>query len=201
MDLNGILERVERKLGERGLSASAASKAAGKPEAIRNLQRAVKDGKRQGITTATIAALAPVLGTTASWLMEGGEESPRQVPIVGYVGAGAEAHLFGNGQGPFGEIEAPEGSTDKTVAVEIRGESLGSFFDRWIVFYNDVRDPPGRDMIGKLCVVGLDDGRILIKKLAKGSNAKNFTLLSQFESPIFDVRVEWAARVTNMVPR
>jgi hypothetical protein len=34
---------------------------------------------------------------------------------------------------------ARDASTDSTVAVEIRGESLGSFFDRWIVFYHDVR--------------------------------------------------------------
>ena len=73
-----ILTRIEKRLTATGLSASAASKAAGKSEAIRNLQRAVEDGSaRQGMTTATINALAPVLGTTPIWLFAGaGPEEP-----------------------------------------------------------------------------------------------------------------------------
>lgn len=126
---------------------------------------------------------------------------PKLAPLVGYVGAGAEAHLFEAGQGPFDEVEAPDGSTDKTVAVEIRGESLGSFFDRWLVFYDDVRDPPSGDMIGKLCVCGLPDGRVLIKKLTRSREKGLFVLHSQFEPPIYDVGVDWAARVKSMAPR
>jgi transcriptional regulator with XRE-family HTH domain len=125
----------------------------------------------------------------------------RTVPLVGYVGAGALAHLFSEGQGPFDEVEAPDGSTDSTVAVEIRGESLGALFEQWLVFYDDVRDPPGRDLIGKLCVVGLADGRILIKKLVLGQLPGHFTLLSNIEPPMYDVLVDWAARVKNMMPR
>lgn len=126
---------------------------------------------------------------------------PRLAPLVGYVGAGAEAHLFGDGQGPFDMVDAPDGSADSTVAVEIRGESLGSFFDRWLVFYDDIRDPVTTDLIGKLCVCGLPDGRVVIKKLAKSKEKGLFTLHSQFEPPIYDVAVIWAAKVKNMVPR
>lgn len=125
----------------------------------------------------------------------------RQSPLIGYVGAGAEAHLFADGQGPFDMVDAPDGSTDATVAVEIRGESLGSFFDRWLVFYDDVRDPVTSDLVGKLCVVGLPDGRVLIKKLMRGQQKGLFTLHSQFEPPIYDVGVIWAAKVKTMVPR
>lgn len=123
------------------------------------------------------------------------------VPLVGYVGAGAEAHIFAEGQGPFGEVTAPDGSNENTVAVEIRGESLGSFFDQWLVFYDDVRDPPTAKMLGKLCIVGVADGRILIKKLMRGGIPGQFNLLSQFEPPIYDVIVDWAAIVKAMVPR
>jgi hypothetical protein len=125
----------------------------------------------------------------------------RLVPLVGYVGAGAEAHLFGDGQGPFDMVDAPDNSTEKTVAVEIRGESLGSFFDRWLVFYDDVRDPVTADLVGKLCVCGLPDGRVVIKKLARSREKGLFILHSQFEPPIYDVAVLWAAKVKNMVPR
>ncbi|RAI33737.1 hypothetical protein CH340_11355 [Rhodoplanes serenus] len=123
------------------------------------------------------------------------------VPLVGYVGAGAEAHLFGEAQGPFDEVDAPDDATEETVAVEIRGESLGSFFDQWLVFYDDVKSPMHQSLVGKLCVVGLVDGRILIKKVKRGERRGLYTLLSQFEPPIYDVQIEWAAKVKTMRPR
>jgi hypothetical protein len=61
------------------------------------------------------------------------------VPIVGEVGAGNAAHFYAKGQGPFGDAPAPEGATDDTVALEVRGESLGSFFDDWLVYYDEAR--------------------------------------------------------------
>ena len=77
MELKDILARIEHRLQVVGLSASAASRAAGKPDAIRNLQRAVEKNDRQGISTATLNALAPVLRTTAVWLFAGaGPEEP-----------------------------------------------------------------------------------------------------------------------------
>jgi hypothetical protein len=123
----------------------------------------------------------------------------RHVNLVGYVGAGAETHFFSDG--PLDEVPAPAGSTDSTVAVEIRGDSLGTFFDRWLVFYDDVHRPVTTELINKLCVVGLEDGRILIKKIARSKARGLFHLLSQTEEPILDVQIEWAAKVKIMVPR
>lgn len=123
------------------------------------------------------------------------------VPLVGYVGAGAATTFFPQDNGHLDDVPAPDGSSDATVAVEIRGNSLGSFFDRWIVYYDDVRRPVTSDLINKLCVVGLDDGRILIKKIQRGKTRGYHHLLSQTEDPIFDVVIEWAARVKSMVPR
>lgn len=123
------------------------------------------------------------------------------VPLVGHVGAGAAAVLFSDGQGPFDEVDAPDNANDSTVAVEVRGESLGALFDRWLVYYDDVRDPPGGDQIGQLCVCGLADGRILVKKLKRGQVDGTFTLISNVEPPIYDVYVDWAARVKAMQPR
>jgi hypothetical protein len=123
------------------------------------------------------------------------------VKVVGYVGAGAETHYYAVAQGDLDEVPAPEGSIGATVAVEIRGDSLGSLFDRWLVFYDEVRSPVTPDLIGKLCVVGLADDRVLIKKMRQGSREGLYRLLSEREPPIEDVAVEWAAKVKNMVPR
>jgi transcriptional regulator with XRE-family HTH domain len=128
-------------------------------------------------------------------------EPSRDVPLVGYVGAGSLASIYSDGQGPFDEVPAPDDATDKTVAVEVRGSSLGELFDQWIVFYDDVRDPPRSAWLGKLCVVGCADGRILIKKLTRGQLPGTYTLISNTEPPIYDVPVAWAALVKTMRPR
>jgi hypothetical protein len=209
-NLEKIVERIEQRLQVVGKTAARASKEAGlSSSAIYNLQRGAK-GKipTKGGNANTFSALAPVLETTPNWLMTGqGAETPGDLPdaatvrLVGYVGAGAEAHFYAISQGDLDEVPAPDGSTADTVAVEIRGDSLGSLFDRWLVFYDQVRSPVTSDQLGRLCVVGLPDDRILVKKLQKGTKKGLFRLLSEREPPIEDVAVAWAAKVKTMVPR
>lgn len=122
------------------------------------------------------------------------------VPLIGYVGAGAHAYFY-DAQGPFEEVPMPENGNEKTVAVEARGNSLGSFFNNWLIYYDELRHPPTPDMIGALCVVQLIDDRVLVKKLMRGTEPDLYHLLSQTEDPIEDVELVWAARVTSMAPR
>lgn len=123
------------------------------------------------------------------------------VPMVGYVGAGAAAHFYGESQGELDRVPAPDGATKDTVAVEIRGESLGALFEQWIVYYDEVRAPVTPDMVGRLCVVGLNDQRVLVKQIKRSRTAGLFHLLSNTEAPILDVEIAWAAKVKSMVPR
>ena len=83
-----VVERVEARLRATNQSASAASAKAGlSKDAIRNMQRAARNGDRQGVSTATITALAPILETSVGWLLDGaGEAARRGIPVVGYVG-------------------------------------------------------------------------------------------------------------------
>ncbi len=162
----------------------------------------------RGLKPPVAEKYAKAFRVTPEWLLYGskGKKTPapadrRTVPLVGYVSAGAAAHFFGD-QGPFDDVPAPEGASDETVAVEIRGDSLGALFDRWLVFYDDVHRPVTADQIGKLCVVGLLDGRILIKKIQRSRARQGlFHLLSNTEAPLLDVEIEWAAKVINMVPQ
>ena len=67
-----VLSRIEQRLSDLGLSASAASKRAGvSVDAIRNIRRSVAVGKKSGISTQTLGRLAVALETTPSWLLEG----------------------------------------------------------------------------------------------------------------------------------
>lgn len=169
-NLPEILARIDRRLEAVGLSATAASKAAGKPDAIRNIRRAVESGNRHGVSTVTLSALAPVLQATEAWLVTG-RDGKRPVEVVGYAAAGGDGVVFfGDGQGPFDEVAAPAWATDKTVAVKIRGTSLGKQFDGWLAFYDDRRDPPDESLFGELCVCGLHDNRVVIKTLRPGAS-------------------------------
>lgn len=124
---------------------------------------------------------------------------PATVRLVGYVGAGAAAHFYSAAE--LGTVHAPIGATQDTVAMEIRGESLGALFDHWLVYYDEVRAPVTNDMIGRLCVVGLPDDRILVKQIKRSKTAGLFHLISNTEGPILDVEILWAARVKSKVPR
>ena len=206
MMLEDVVERVHQRLEAIGKSARAASLEAGLSEdAIRNMERAAKSGSRKGVSTKTVAALAPVLETSVAWLLEGAgdeivEHTTDTVPVVGYVSAGAVAMLYDEGQGPFDMVPAPEGSTPKTVAAEIRGDSLGPIFDSWLVYWDDIRSPVTSDLIGELCVIGLPDGRVVVKKLRQGANGL-FHLISNLEGPMLDQEILWAAKVKRMTPR
>ncbi|TDX65175.1 phage repressor protein C with HTH and peptisase S24 domain [Methylosinus sp. sav-2] len=204
MDLKAILRRIESRLKVVGLSESAASKRAGKTDAIRNLRRAINDGRRTGITTTTLAALAPVLKTTVAWLAEGvgreDAETGAQIRLAGVVRAGSAAILYAENQDGDRWIEPPPAFDEHSFAVEVHGDSLGPLFDRWFLFCDGRREAIDADLINRLCIVGLDDGRILVKKVVRGQLPGKHTLLSNTEPPIYDVAILWAARVREMTP-
>jgi hypothetical protein len=216
MELKPILKRIEGRLKLQGLSADAASKAAGKPDAIRNLRRAVKEGGRKGVSTDTLRALAPVLGVTAGWILGEKPDDVRSedvaasldrppapaVKIKGYVGAGAEAHFYAVADDAFEEAPALPGSSDQTIALQIRGKSWGPAMDSWLVFYDDVRSPVTADMIGEACVVGLADDRILLKVIrSNGRGGFDLHPNSTTEDVVRNAQIEWAAKVIVMRPR
>lgn len=190
---------IRTGLKETGKTRSALAKALGRsPSAVTDLL----NGSRR-LRADEIAIAAEFLGVEPPRLVGGGRQPRRdaKVPLVGYVGAGAVAHFYADGQGPFDEVAAPDAASVKTVAVQIRGHSLGALFDNWIVFYDDVHNPPGDDLVGRMCVCGLADGRVLIKALKRSQHGGLWNLLSNIEAPIYDVALDWAAVVREMRPR
>ena len=108
------------------------------------------------------------------------------VLVAGYVGAGTEMHFYSESQGPLDEVPAPEDATPQTVAAEIRGQSLGSLFDGWRVYFDDRREAVTDDLLGRLCVVGLADGRVLVKQVLRGKAEGRFctgSSASRFSTP------------------
>jgi transcriptional regulator with XRE-family HTH domain len=193
------VEWIREALKEKRKTRSGLAKALGRsPSAVTDLL----NGTRR-LRADEIPIVAEYLGVEPPRLIGGGRPGhpTGRVPLVGYVGAGAVAHFYADGQGNLDEVDAPDAASGSTVAVQIRGHSLGALFDNWLVFYDDVRDPPDDTMVGRMCVCGLADGRILVKALKRSQVPGMWTLLSNTEPPIYDVALNWAALVREMRPR
>ena len=79
--LKDILDRIKRRLEATNQTAAAASAKAGlSKDASRNIERAVEQGKEAGASTITLVKLAPILETSASWLLEGFGPEERKNP-------------------------------------------------------------------------------------------------------------------------
>lgn len=201
MGSSSVADRIAAARRLAGWSQQRLARAVGAAQTtVSSWERGRTEPTRDDVRRVAAALDLPV----ARLELDGAERASRGLeaaPLVGFVSAGSRAHFFADGQGPFDEVPAPEGSTGRTVAVEIRGDSLGPFFNEWLVYYDDVRAPVTPDLIGRLCVVGVADGRVLIKKIKTSQTPGLYHLLSQTEEPILDVEVLWAARVRSMTPR
>jgi transcriptional regulator with XRE-family HTH domain len=171
-------------------------------EAINQAQTTISSWER-GRTEPTredVARVASIIGVPVAEL-EGAVATSDSVAVVGYVGAGDAAVLYAEGQGELYYVTPPSNRTKDTVAVEIRGVSLGPAFDGGLVFYDDVHSPVTPDQHGRLCVVGLPTGKVLVKILRAAGEGRFHLLSNTTEAPLLDQQVEWAALVKDIRPR
>jgi phage repressor protein C with HTH and peptisase S24 domain len=203
MELEDVLARVESRLQAIGLSAHAASVAAKKPDAIRNLRRAVKGGDRRGITTETLAALAPVLKTTAAWLLEGvGDAQPSyHVQVVGRIGAGAEILPEFEQIPPEGlfEIEVPFPIPEDAIAFAVEGDSMWPRYDAGDVVICWRQSEDAESVVGREAAVRTHDGRRYLKRVRRGVSVGTYDLESHNAPPIHGVTIAWAAGILAAV--
>jgi len=123
------------------------------------------------------------------WLLTG-EGTPRgRLSIMGYVGAGAE--VFPLEETEILEIEVPPGAQDSDVAFIIRGDSQYPFADGGVIVARPVNNV--HDVLNRMAVVDLADGRRLFKQISAGPTPDTFNLLSHNAAPILGVRVIRAA--------
>jgi transcriptional regulator with XRE-family HTH domain len=198
--MEDLLDWIRRGLRKPGKTQAGLARALGRsPSAINNLL----SGKRR-LRADEIATIARYLEEPPPRIDGDGELAhsageTKRLPVLGYVGSGGEAHRYFVCKQDL-DITAADRTNAETVAVEIRGDSLGRSFDRWLVLYDHIANPVTDDLIGKLCIVGLPDERVFIKTIRRGTREGLFTLHSNTEPPIEDTPLEWAARVKSMMP-
>ncbi len=173
--LSDVLARIQKRLSHVGISESAAAKKAGLSlDAIRNIRRAVEAGKdKAGVSSRTINALAPVLDTTPSWLLEGiGPEeaaaSPApvysQAPLVSWVSAGAllnpdvDPNLD---DAPY--VHAPDLDQDGDwIALRVDGDSMNRISPHDSIIFVNRKD---RRLVPNACyVIGDGEGGVTYKR-------------------------------------
>jgi len=127
------------------------------------------------------------------WLLYGrGDGTKKPVPLVGYVGAGAEVFAIDDG-GALDEIEPPPGIGPEAVAVKVRGDSMFPRYSEGDLLIYDTFIPLTR-ADGQECVVSLLDGRKFVKTVRVEGEGRA-TLESWNAPPIRNVAVEWVAPI------
>jgi hypothetical protein len=203
--LSQVLERVEKRLKVVGLSAAAASKAAGLSEdAIRNMKRAETKEGRAGVSTRTLSALAKVLGTTSGWLMDGsGPEETAGEPttlLLGRVGANAASTVLYSTGDPTNSVVPALNWAPDAVAVQVSGDSCGEIYpDGSLLWFERQDTPPSPDLIGEIVVLETEEGHVLVKRLERGEKRGLYDLKSVVGETLRGQRLKWAARILASV--
>jgi transcriptional regulator with XRE-family HTH domain len=191
--LSAIYDRICERLEATGLGAREAARLAGlNPDAIRNIRRGV-DGERPGavgVSTRTLAALAPVLGVTSAWLLEGSTEvESGTLPFVDWAdvgdyldpgwafdGARRLSEQFGNWPAGYFATRAPDEAINRLAP-------MGAYL---------IVDRSDRKLVEGLCYLGVLDGQPLFRKwAAEPDRAEPFSTDPTFKTIFLSGKRRW----------
>jgi hypothetical protein len=126
-----------------------------------------------------------------------GEPPPfAEVPVAGYVGAGAEIHPIESDDSPMDYTDAPPGYAGGRCYV-VRGDSMSPVYEDADRLYVKLREDPPRARLARPVVVQVKDGPLLVKKLLPGTRKGLFHLLSvnPMMPTLEDRPIEWIERI------
>ena len=123
------------------------------------------------------------------------------VPLMGYIGAGAEILPEMEQVPPEGldQVHVPFPLPDDMIALEVRGDSmLPVYKDGHVVIVYAEQKKPITSFYGEDAAVRTTDGRRFLKTIVKGSPV---TLMSFNAAPIENVALEWVGEIFEVLPR
>lgn len=124
------------------------------------------------------------------------------VPIMGFLGAGAEVEPDYEQVPPDGldQIHVPFQMPDDMIAFKVRGESmLPVYKDGAVIITYREQKKPLHAFYGEEAAVRTSDGRRFIKMIMRGPD-DTVNLLSHNASPIEGVRLEWIGEIFAVMP-
>jgi transcriptional regulator with XRE-family HTH domain len=147
-----------------------------------------------------IASIAKVTVDQLLGIMETMDHVGR-VPVIGFVGAGAMVLPLDVTVAAFDYIDRPAFVTGSAVAVEVQGDSLFPVAENgWKLVYAGTRAMDESEVLNRLCVVQLTDGRAMVKRVMRGSEPQRFHLGSTNAPLIENAELVWAAPVKAIIP-
>jgi len=128
------------------------------------------DGKSQSLKGANEQKIAEAFGVPVEVLFTSQQGLRREVGVWGKIGARADVYpLSDYTEAPMYEVALPPGiDPDKEyVAFEIEGFSMPPAEPGWVVVFRRAQLPLD-ELVNSPCLVDLEDGRRLFKKLRRG---------------------------------
>ncbi|MGN7962604.1 S24 family peptidase [Brucella sp. 22210] len=122
------------------------------------------------------------------------------IPVLGYVGAGAAVYPIDDGD-PLYEVSVAAALPQGTVGAIVRGDSMYPIFEDGDLVAYSGKELTADDALGQTCMVRLEDDRMLIKTIRRGSEPGLFTLSSTNAPDIEDVRIVWARKLVIRISR
>ncbi|MEH0194541.1 peptidase S24 [Caulobacter sp. CCNWLY153] len=145
----------------------------------------------------------------AEWLYAGTgpmrDEQPAEaqgIRIIGSVGASSDGLvIMETAHDRYDYAPVPPGGTLKANALEVRGGSMPGIADEGaLLYFEEQVTKPTKDMMGRVVIVETMDGRVLVKRLLRGTDKGLFDLESVVGPTLEDVKIRWAAHITAIIP-
>src|SRR5262245_36233452 len=126
------------------------------------------------------------------------------IPLMGYLGAGAEVEPDHEQVPPEGldQVDLPFPVPDEMIAFRVRGNSMLPVFKdgATIVVYREQKRPL-ESFYGEEAAVRTSDGRRFIKTIIKGGEPGTVNLLSWNDPmPIENVHLAWIGEIFSILP-
>lgn len=121
----------------------------------------------------------------------------RKIPIAGYIGSGSTVTLLP--KGTHDTAMAPPDVPAGSFALQVR--MVQTTFDGWLYFVSGVQETPEKTT-DCLCLVALDDGRLLQGIVRRGYKRElyNLVLSPDGNAVLENQKIAWAARVLWIQP-
>lgn len=193
---------VERRLEELDINPYEAARRGGLE---RNFVQDILHERKRTVRGDNLDKLAKGLSCDPADLIPSARRrsgEPEYREVVGYAGADPDGTvLFAHGQGTGDFAPVPPNGSPTAQAIEVRGHSMPFVAeDGTLVWFDEQKAKPDREMLGHVVVVQLDTDEVLIKRLLRGSEEGLFDLESIAGPARRDVRPVWVARIIAIIP-
>jgi transcriptional regulator with XRE-family HTH domain len=194
-----LVTRLRERMEAAGFSMKSLSVAAGLNETY---VRDVLAGRSRPTVT-NLIKLAEALHTSIADLIGEGDPTTKVVPVMGYVGAGAEVEPEFEQVPPEGldHVTLPFAVPGDLIAFKVRGTSMLPVYreDAVVLVYREQRRAI-ESFYGEEAAVRTADGRRFIKTITRGGRVGTVTLTSWNANPIEDQRLEWVGEIFAILP-